>query len=54
MVFLTEHGVGTAYAVRIYKTYGDRSISIVRENPYKLADDIRGIGFKTADKIAEN
>ena len=53
MVFLTEHGVGTAYAVRIYKTYGDRSISIVRENPYRLADDIWGIGFKTADKIAE-
>ena len=53
MIFLTDHGVGTAYAVRIYKTYGDRSISVVRENPYKLADDIWGIGFKTADRIAE-
>jgi exodeoxyribonuclease V alpha subunit len=40
MIFLTEHGISTAYAVRIYKTYGDRSIAVVRENPYKLAADI--------------
>ena len=53
MLFLTEHGVSTAYAVRIYKTYKDKSIEIVRENPYKLAADIWGVGFKTADKIAE-
>ena len=53
MLFLTEHGVSTAYAVRIYKTYENKSIEIVRENPYKLADDIWGVGFKTADKIAE-
>ena len=53
MLFLTEHGVSTAYAVRIYKTYQDKSIEVVRENPYKLADDIWGVGFKTADKIAE-
>jgi len=52
MLFLTEHGVSTAYAVRIYKTYSDKSIETVRENPYKLADDIWGIGFQTADKIA--
>ena len=53
MLFLTEHGVSTAYAVRIYKTYENKSIETVRENPYKLADDIWGVGFKTADKIAE-
>ena len=53
MLFLSEHGVSTAYAVKIYKTYRDRSIAVVRENPYRLADDIYGIGFKTADKIAE-
>lgn len=53
MVFFTEHGVGIAYAVKIYKSYSDRSISIVCENPYRLADDIWGIGFKTADKVAE-
>ena len=53
MLFLTEHGVSTAYAARIYKTYEDKSIGTVRENPYKLADDIWGIGFRTADRIAE-
>jgi len=52
MLFLTEHGVSTAYAVRVYKTYGDKSIETVRENPFRLADDIWGIGFQTADKIA--
>ncbi len=53
MVFLQSHGVGTARAVRIYKTYGDDAIAQVQENPYRLALDIRGIGFKTADQIAE-
>ena len=53
MLFLTEHGVSTAYAVRIYKAYEGKSIEIVRENPYRLADDVWGVGFKTADKIAE-
>ncbi|NLJ88612.1 MAG: ATP-dependent RecD-like DNA helicase [Epulopiscium sp.] len=53
MIFLQSHGVSTAYGVKIYKTYGDKSIEIVKENPYRLADDIWGIGFKTADKIAE-
>lgn len=53
MVFLQSHGVGTARAVRIYKTYGDESVARVTENPYRLALDIRGIGFKTADLIAQ-
>lgn len=52
MVFLQSHGVGTARAVRIYKTYGDQAVERVRENPYRLALDIHGIGFKTADAIA--
>lgn len=52
MVFLQSHGVGTARAVRIYKTYGDEAIIKVTENPYRLALDIHGIGFKTADIIA--
>src|SRR6202163_4035111 len=53
MVFLHSHGVGTARAVRIYKTYGADSVQITSENPYRLARDIRGIGFKTADAIAD-
>lgn len=53
MVFLQSHGVGTARAVRIYKTYGDEAILKVTENPYRLALDIHGIGFKIADTIAE-
>lgn len=52
MLFLQDQGVSTAYAVKIYKTYGNDSIKLVRENPYRLADDIWGIGFKTADRIA--
>jgi exodeoxyribonuclease V alpha subunit len=52
MVFLHSHGVGTARAVRIFKTYGTDAIQIMTENPYRLARDIRGIGFKTADAIA--
>jgi exodeoxyribonuclease V alpha subunit len=52
MVFLHSHGVGTARAVRIYKTYGSDAIQVMTENPYRLARDIRGIGFKTADAIA--
>ena len=53
MVFLHSHGVGTSRAFRIYKTYGDHAIEMVQENPYRLARDVRGIGFKTADQIAE-
>jgi exodeoxyribonuclease V alpha subunit len=52
MVFLHSHGVGTARAVRIFKTYGSDAIQVMSENPFRLARDIRGIGFKTADAIA--
>src|SRR6187549_1410463 len=52
MVFLHSHGVSTARAVRIFKTYGSDAIQVMSENPYRLARDIRGIGFKTADAIA--
>jgi exodeoxyribonuclease V alpha subunit len=51
MVFLQSHGVGTARAVRIYKTYGDQAVDVVRGNPYRLATDIWGVGFKTADDL---
>ena len=54
MVFLYQNGVTTARAVRIYKIYGDKSIDLIKENPYRLAKDIRGIGFVSADKIAQN
>ena len=53
MVFLQGQGVSPAYAVRIYKHYGNDAIKVVQENPYRLAMDIFGIGFITADKIAE-
>jgi exodeoxyribonuclease V alpha subunit len=52
MVFLQSHGVSPKFAIKIWKHYGDRSIQIVRDNPYKLAEDIHGIGFRTADAIA--
>ena len=52
MVFLHAHGVGTARAVRIFKTYGADAVQVMSENPYRLARDIRGIGFRTADAIA--
>lgn len=52
MLFLHAHGVGTARAVRIFKTYGHEAIAVMTEDPYRLAKDIRGIGFKTADAIA--
>lgn len=52
MVFLQAHGMGTARALRIYKTYGDQALLRVQENPYRLALDIPGIGFKTADDLA--
>ncbi len=53
MLFLQGHNVSTSHATKIYKTYGNESINIVQESPYRLADDIWGIGFKTADTIAE-
>ena len=52
MLFLTEHGISSGRAVRIYRTYGQEAIAKIKENPYQLADDIRGIGFKTADELA--
>ena len=54
MLFLQSHGVTTGLAVKIYKTYGDDALPIVQENPYRLARDIWGVGFKTADKIARD
>lgn len=53
MVFLHSNGVSTSRAVRIHKTYGDEAIEKVREDPYRLARDIHGIGFKSADRIAQ-
>ena len=52
MVYLHAHGVGSTFAQRIYKKYGDRALERINTNPYALAADIRGIGFKTADKLA--
>jgi len=53
MIFLQGHGVSPAYAVKIFKQYGSEAVPVVRENPYRLAEDVFGIGFITADKIAE-
>ena len=53
MIFLQGHGVSPAFAVRIFKQYGSRAIAAVRENPYRLAADIAGVGFVTADRIAQ-
>jgi exodeoxyribonuclease V alpha subunit len=52
MLFLQSHGVSTAHAIRIYKEYGEKAIAVVKDDPYRLALDIFGIGFKTADRIA--
>ncbi len=54
MIFLQAHNVSTTYATKIYRAYEDQAIEIVRENPYRLADDIYGIGFRTADRIADS
>ncbi len=53
MVFLHGHGVSTTRAVRIYKTYGERAMQVIAANPWQLAEDIAGIGFKTADEMAQ-
>ena len=53
MIFLQSHGVSSGYATKIFKQYGNEAIKVVKENPYRLATDIFGIGFITADKIAE-
>ncbi|MCK1326486.1 exodeoxyribonuclease V alpha subunit [Bradyrhizobium sp. GM5.1] len=52
MIFLHANGVGTSRAVRIYKTYGNDAVQLICEDPYRLARDIRGIGFRTADAVA--
>ena len=52
MLFLQSHGISTSFGGRIYKVYGNESIHILKENPYRLADDVYGIGFKTADTLA--
>jgi exodeoxyribonuclease V alpha subunit len=54
MIFLQGHGVSAAYSAKIYKHYGNRAIQVVKGNPYRLAQDIQGIGFITADRIAQN
>ncbi|MCL2538769.1 MAG: ATP-dependent RecD-like DNA helicase [Oscillospiraceae bacterium] len=54
MLFLQDHGVSTAFGYRIFREYGDESIRMVKENPYQLADDVWGIGFRTADRIASS
>ncbi len=53
MIFLQSNGVGAARAVRIHKTYGDRALDLVKANPYRLATDIWGVGFQTADELAQ-
>ena len=53
-IFFQAHGMGAARAVRIYKTYGDKALDKVRENPYRLATDVWGIGFATADDLARS
>lgn len=52
MLFLSEYGIGSGRAVRIYRTYGQEAIARIKGNPYRLADEIRGVGFKTADELA--
>ena len=54
MLFLQSHGVSSTFAVKIFKQYGQQSIDVVKENPYRLAEDVFSIGFITADRIAEN
>jgi exodeoxyribonuclease V alpha subunit len=54
MIFLQGHGVSTTYAIKIFKQYEDKAVPLVKENPYRLAMDIHGIGFRTADRIAQN
>jgi exodeoxyribonuclease V alpha subunit len=54
MIFLQTYGITTAYAVKIYKMYGADTIAVIRENPYRMAQEVVGIGFKTADRIASS
>jgi len=52
MIFLQGHGIGTAQSSRIYRSYGDQSVALIRQNPYRLCAEVWGIGFKTADSVA--
>ena len=52
MLFLQTYGITTTYAIKIYKIYGANTIPLIKENPYRLAQEVTGIGFKTADRIA--
>ena len=54
MMFLQSHGISTLFAVRIYKAYGDNAIAYVNEDPYRLSNDFYGIGFFSADKVAQS
>ena len=54
MLFLQSYGISTNFAVKIYKIYGEQTIPLLKENPYRMAQDVTGIGFKTADKVARN
>ena len=54
MVFLQQYGITANYSMKIYNKYGKETVNILKENPYRLSEDIQGIGFKTADKIAQN
>jgi exodeoxyribonuclease V alpha subunit len=53
LMFLADYGISTHYAMKIYEEYGERLYDVIRENPYKMAEDVSGIGFKTADEIAQ-
>jgi len=53
MVFLQSHGASPAYAMRIFRRYGQQTVEVIRENPYRLADEVFGVGFRTADAIAQ-
>ena len=52
VMFLQEHGVSPSVCIKIFRAYGDKSVAMIRENPYRLCEDVFGIGFKTADRIA--
>ncbi|HZJ56667.1 MAG TPA: ATP-dependent RecD-like DNA helicase [Clostridia bacterium] len=54
MLFLQTYGISTGFAVKIYNIYGDQTVPIIKENPYRMAQDVVGVGFKTADRIARN
>ncbi len=54
MMFLQAHNISTSYSMKIFKKYGNNTINVIRDNPYRLAEDIYGIGFKLADKIASS